>query len=220
MAETKLKQVSKATKENVMAELEAAIDDDAVAVVTFVINQPEEEDDDTNVKDLARMPPGAAESIEPIIHEAFEELVVRHRSFLRSQANAVVHSIHGKPFEDLPPSVQAYWEFNEDLASLLDVLVERNLVRKPIDVFYTPLKQFVRDGDFISSPELFEFVEAGPSINGDLIPALCWIAAAHLGDIDPLNPPDDFTEASAANLAKVIESFLYRVAETELITCV
>ena len=30
MAATKLKQVAKATKENVMAELEAAIDDDAV----------------------------------------------------------------------------------------------------------------------------------------------------------------------------------------------
>lgn len=220
MTETAIKQVVKPTKENVMAELEAAIDDDALAVITFVIKEPDDNSEESDVKVLALMPPGAAESIEPIIHEAFEELVVRNRSLNRSQTNDIVNAIHGKPFDELPPSVQAYWEFNEDLGSLLDVLVERNLVQKPINIFYTPLKQFVRDGDFISSPELFEFVEEGPSINGDLIPALCWIAAAHLGDIDPLNPPDDFGEVPAATLAKVVKDFLYRVAEKDVITCV
>lgn len=218
MTETAIKQVVKATKENVMAELDAAIDDDAVAVITFVIKEPDDDDDESAVKVLALMPPGAAESIEPIIHEAYEELLLRNpRS--KKESNDVVYSIHGKTFDQLSPAVQAYWEFNEDLAQLLDVLVERNLVREPIGVFYTPLKQFVRDGDFISAPELYKFVEDGPKINGDMIPALCWIVAAHLSDIDPLNPPDDFTESGAADIAKIVEAFLYRVAEKELISC-
>jgi hypothetical protein len=219
MTETAIKQVVKATKKNVMAELDAAIDDDALAVVTFVIKEPNDDSDESNVKVLALMPPGAAESIEPIIHEAYDELLLRSPRH-KKESNDVVYSIHGKTFDQLPPAVQAYWEFNEDLAQLLDILVERNLVREPIGVFYTPLKQFVRDGDFISVPELFKFVEEGPQINGDMIPALCWIVAAHLSDIDPLNPPDDFTESSAADIAKIVEAFLYRVAEKELISCV
>ena len=218
MTETAIKQVVRATKENVMAELDAAIDDDAVAVVTFVIKEPDEDSDESNVKVLALMPPGAAESIEPIIHEAFEELLLRNPRH-KNESNDVVHAMHGKPFDQLSPAVQAYWEFNEDLAQLLDVLVERGLVRDAVAIYYTALKQFIRTGDFVMTPALFDFVEQGPKINGNEIPALCWVVASQLTPIDPFDPPEDFGAVDADSIAKVVKDFLYRVAEKELISC-
>lgn len=213
-----IKSLSKPNKLEVMAELEEAIDDDAMAVVTFVIREPDSNEDAT-VKVLALMPPGAAPHVEPLIHEAFAEVVSRTPREPHDVTQDMVECFHGKSFEELPPQVQAYWEFNEDLAQLLDILVERQLVRKPILTYYTPLKQFVQTGDFVLTPELYNFVEEGPKINGEEIPAICWIVASQLTDIDPLDPPEGFGGPTPEHIAKLVQQFLYAVAEKEHVTC-
>ena len=219
MTETAIRQMPKTTKDKMVSEIETAIDDDALAVITFVIRDTDDDDESAAVKVLALMPPGSAEMIEELIHEAFDEVVQRQRT-ADPQGNDIVEAFHGKAFDQLSPAVQAYWEFNEDLAELLDILIERGLVRDTVAIYYTALKQFIRTGDFVMTPALFDFVEEGPKINGDEIPALCWVVASQLAAIDPLDPPEDFGAASAEDIAKVVKDFLYRVAAKEMLTCV
>ena len=78
MTETAIRQMPKTTKNKMVSEIETAIDDDALAVITFVIRDTD--DESAAVKVLALVPPGSAGMIEELIDEASDGVVQRQGS--------------------------------------------------------------------------------------------------------------------------------------------
>lgn len=200
--------------DRLLTELERTLDEipDPTAVVTFVISETEDEEEQ-QIKVIASLPTGHAEEVRQLISEAMDRVVETKQPSSEIPFEDKVALSMCETFSDaLDDKQQALWDFNDDALDLCDALVSANLCRDALHDWYWPFRSWMEDKPYDITPALKAFVQRGPDGNGQEIAALWTVCVCHLIPVDHNNPPETVSETVDDAATHYVASFLETIA--------